>query len=92
MPWYKLTADHGPGHQSTTKEYFWVSRPLSKGEKEDYFDYYCSDMESPIAEIQMVKKLPEKVKKEQLDTMKTKIEYAKEIIKVLAKTETLKEK
>ena len=33
MPWYKLTARNGPGHQSKSEKYDWFGVDLSDKEK-----------------------------------------------------------
>lgn len=44
MPWYKFSADHGPGHQSHNEEIIWFSNPLKKSEKEEQWELWCDPL------------------------------------------------
>lgn len=86
MPWYRIKVDHGPGHQSSTEDYFWADKVLSKEEKEDHFNEFCDWMHDAIGKINMVKTLPSKVREIKIWANKSKIERANEILKVLEET------
>jgi len=92
MPWYRIPVSHGPGHQSKSEDYRWSDKPMSKDEKEDWFNEYSSYMNYAIGKITIVKKLPKKVKEEKLWTYKARIKYAKQMLNILKETEVRKSK
>lgn len=92
MPWYRLKVDHGPGHQTSTERYEWSDEVLTKDGKEEMFNSLCNCMEYPIGKITLVKKLPEKVKTDQISLHKCRISYARKMLKVLKQTEVRKTK
>jgi hypothetical protein len=65
MPWYKITANTGPGHQSKRLEYVYRSEKLDKAGKDDLFEEFCRYKwftDNAMGDVRLVTKLPEEVR------------------------------
>lgn len=91
MPWYFMTFDFGPGHQSHDEGYHWSDEVL-KGEDRKAFWEDCapSYSDSVIGKMRLVKKLPNNVWEEKMSYYKGSIKYYRKRIKGLKETEILK--
>lgn len=87
MPWYKVEARHGPGHQSRTVYYVWQDHELSEDEKKELFEESFSDLDWPVGDVFMIKKLPKEVYIEKLHHYESSIKAAKRMLKILSETE-----
>lgn len=85
MPWYKISVDHGGGHQSHSERFVWRDERASKAEREQMFEDFCEDryMENAIGKVRAVAKLPEKVRREKIDDYRYEIDHAKRMLKIL---------
>lgn len=77
--WYKVTIDHGPGHQSRTIRYVYSTPGRIQLEVEDM------NLEYPIMTARKVSKLPPKEKEWMIASQKSKIASAKSMLKLLAR-------
>jgi len=90
MPWYFLTFDFGPGHQSHDEGYCW-SDDVLKGEDRKEFWEECapSHSDSVVGKLMRVKKLPKEVWEDKMRDYKSSIQYYREKIKILSETPIL---
>lgn len=90
MPWYRIFASHGPGHQSSTEFYRWYEQSLDTEEKKKaaweaefdnghYFDW-------PIGDVELCGGLPQNIFEEKVEGFKSKIQYANRMLEVLRTT------
>ena len=82
MPWYKIEADTGPGHQSHYTNYVWQDKRLTHKEKVELFDDEFRDREA-IGTIITVRRLPAKVRDHKIVMYKQRIENANRMIALL---------
>ena len=83
MPWYKFSANHGPGHQSHTDHYSYSHRKLTKSEKRDYWESYFEGKEWPIGGVEIVKVLPAKVHQDLVESCRSSIKHNTGLLEVL---------
>jgi hypothetical protein len=85
MPWYKVFADHGPGHQSHTEFYTFERETLKEDSREalwqDHFD--TGRYEWPIGGVKLVKKLPEQIRVSKLASYESKLKHDRFMLQVL---------
>jgi hypothetical protein len=91
MPWYRIFANHGPGHQSSTEFYCWYEKPLDTKEKrkeawETAFDDVRYDW--PIGDVELVDKLPQHIHDEKIASFQLDIAHAYKMLGVLKDTLT----
>jgi hypothetical protein len=89
MPWYKIEANHGPGHQSHGVYYEWMEKP-TKQDKIDVFHKYFGHTEWPEGSVRAVSKLPPKIAEQLANAYKTQLDHYKRLLRVLSKTPTKK--
>jgi hypothetical protein len=58
MPWYRIYASHGPGHQSNYEDYFYFERPLTKAAKQLVWEGHAQPLNWPVGGVERVKGLP----------------------------------
>lgn len=98
MPWYKISGNHGPGHQSTSTEYWWRDEILTKEWVEElensFIEYMASkgyglhfggEMCGVKAEI--VDTLPENVLKLKIMEYRGSLRYSRKMLKILGVSE-----
>jgi hypothetical protein len=93
MPWYRIYADHGPGHQSSTEFYRWYSNPLDTKQKrkdawEEWFDGSCGQYDYPIGDVELVDRLPQHVYDEKVKAAHDAVSHAHSMMDILRKTQT----
>jgi hypothetical protein len=91
MPWYRIFADHGPGHQSSTEFYRFYSAPLdTKQKRRDVWEEVFDDgrYDYPIGDVELCEKLPQHIYDEKVSGFHSSIEYATKMLDVMRKTET----
>ena len=75
MPWYLFKADHGPGHQSSSKEYKYFDRALSEKEKGCAWGHWTDQWEHPVGKVTLVRKLPKAVRSERIEHYQSEIKH-----------------
>src|SRR5271157_2547413 len=88
MPWYRIYAMHGPGHQSDSEFFRWYDAPLTAGDKSDVFSDVFDHYDDAIGDVELVAKLPQHIHDEKVSAAEASIQYGYKILGVLAKTET----
>jgi hypothetical protein len=83
MPWYRFSANHGPGHQGHTEKYRYFEEKLSSKDKKYYWDSIFDDFEWPIGNVVCVRKVPEAVRTNMIEDYKDKKAHAVKMLKVL---------
>jgi len=85
MPWYRFSANHGPGHQSRSEEYRYFDKRIDKEEKEFQWNYIFDTFEYdwPIGNVTCVRKVPEAVRTNMIEDYKDKKAHAVKMLKVL---------
>ena len=89
MPWYKFSADHGPGHQSRSESYQFFVEPIeTKADKEYHWEDWVQRnfWDDAVGDVRLVRKLPETVRLEKLASAKTKVKYYQTLVKMLEKS------
>lgn len=81
--WYKFYANHGPGHQGYTEDYFYISGILSDDDRRAYWDNWVYRFDYPIGDIEPVDKLPEKIRLEKIEYYQSNIKSCKFMLKQL---------
>jgi hypothetical protein len=82
--WYKLTADHGPGHQGHTEDYLW-SHKMDPEEQKDTWEIWANQFDNAVGTITQVRKLPPKTIKELTERHQQKIKTSQHILQQLKK-------
>ena len=82
MPWYKIEANTGPGHQSHYLNYVWQDEKLTRSEREDLFESELQHRDA-IGTIVAVRRLPAKVRDHKIVMYKQRIENANRMIALL---------
>lgn len=90
MPWYRIWADCGPGHQSHAHYYHYSTKALDKDSKRALFEHYLGDHDDAIGDVDEVELIPELEKESQLLRARASIKHGREMLSVLAKTKTRK--
>lgn len=87
MPWYRMQARYGPGHQSGGNPiYFWAGHRLNRDEKQMYFDDTYQEHDWPIGGIRLVRKLPKRVIEQKIQDCHDAIRYRRRMLNILART------
>jgi hypothetical protein len=92
MPWYKIFARHGPGHQSNSTFYEWRDRLLDRsGRKALWQDYFANyEYDYPIGQVRLIAKLPEDIHRSKIIGCKANINHSRKLLSVLKRTPTFK--
>jgi hypothetical protein len=90
MPWYRIYASHGPGHQSSSEYYRYFAKSLDKAGKKDAWDEIFDDgrHDWPIGDVELCERLPQNVYDEKIAGFQSSIEYANRMLEVMRKTDT----
>lgn len=84
MPWYHLTAHHGPGHQSITDEYRWYDFEMNGFLLlEEEFRRLTHDLKDPIGTFKKTDRLPEEVRRSKILEYRQKKAHAEAVLKAL---------
>lgn len=88
MPWYRVFAHHGSGHQSHTQEYVWDDRKLDPAEHQVLFENICQSLglSNPIGGVQLLRKLPKDVWERKMAGFVRRIKGLREMQAILRKT------
>lgn len=92
MPWYRIYANHGPGHQSSTEFYRWFEKPLAtKESRKDAWEGIFDDgrYDWPIGDVERVDRLPQHIYDEKVSGYWNSINHAKRMLTVLTNTKTM---
>jgi predicted solute-binding protein len=74
--WYKLTAQHGPGHQGATEEYIWSCKLEADDRKDTWNRWVATNgFQQALGQIAMVRKIP-------LDTIKKLTKHHQQRVKL----------
>jgi hypothetical protein len=91
MPWYRIYASHGPGHQSSTEFYRYYSAVLdTKQKRKDAWDEAFDDgrYDWPIGDVELCERLPQHIHDEKVTGFESSIRHAYNMLEVLRKTDT----
>lgn len=83
MPWYKVEANTGAGHQSKYLGYVWQDNKLTRGEKEDLFKHELRDRHDAVGTVVAVRRLPAKIRVQKIRLYLRRIEAAKKMLVIL---------
>ena len=91
MPWYRIFANHGPGHQSSTEVYHFFEKPLNTKERrddawEEVFGY--GEYDDPSGGVELCDKLPQHIHDSKIKSLQSEIEHAHKMLDVLKSTPT----
>lgn len=89
MPWYRIFANHGPGHQSSSEFYSFFEEPLTTKESresawQDAFDRY----DDAIGDVELVDKLPHHIREQKIEHCRAIIDHTRKMLSVLGNTLT----
>lgn len=82
VPWYKLDARHGPGHQTRTVEYFWRDISLSVVGKNALMNTFL-EHENPVGTVSLVRKLPNHIRVQKIREYRSRRSYATKMLRML---------
>ncbi len=90
MAWYRFWADHGPGHQSHSERYVWLTakeqfQPITKKLLEGLWEDEFQNRDFAVGDVEKVKAPPEKVRSFMLATERNKLERCRRMIVLLEK-------
>jgi len=90
MPWYRIYANHGPGHQSSSEHYRFFEKPLDKaGKKEAWHEIYDDGRHDwPIGDVELVDALPQHIHDSKVASTQASIQSANKMLKILSETKT----
>jgi hypothetical protein len=91
MPWYRIFANHGPGHQSSTEFYRWYEEALAtKQQREDAWEEAFGDgrYDWPIGDVELCDRLPHHIREQKIEGCRNTIEHARKMLNVLGNTLT----
>jgi hypothetical protein len=90
MPWYRIYANHGPGHQSSTEFYRWYEKPLDTKDKrkEAWEEEFAYNYDWPIGDVELCDKLPQHIHDNKIKGFQSDIEHAHRMLDVLRGTPT----
>ncbi len=82
MPWYKIEANTGPGHQSHFLDYVWRDKRLTKRKKQELFEDALAHRNA-TGTVTAVRRLPAKVRDRKITLYKRRIENANKMLTML---------
>ena len=89
MPWYKFTASIGPDHHSKMEEYEYYSDDWTKEDLYAVWDDWVRNEDYPVGnkgiKVELITKLPDKVKESKIEEYQYEKEYAEEMLEILNK-------
>ena len=88
MPWYRIYANHGPGHQSSSEVYRWVEKPLSNEQRGEVWDNEMGTLDDPIGKVVEVKSIPEHIFEHKVSAAENAIRFNQRLLEVLKDTPT----
>jgi hypothetical protein len=89
MPWYRIFASHGPGHQSSDEFYRWYETPLdTKEDKKNAWDVAFESYDNATGDIELCDRLPHHIREEKIEDCRATIEHARRMLTVLGGTLT----
>lgn len=88
MPWYRIFASHGPGHQSSSEHYRWFEKELDKQGKEDAWEEIFANerYDWPIGDVEQVRGLPAHILEGKMSGCRSEIAHASKMLGVLQNT------
>jgi hypothetical protein len=89
MPWYRIFANHGPGHQSSTEFYRWNDEPLTtKQQREDAWQEAFERYDDAIGDVELCDRLPHHIREQKIEGCRNTIEHARKMLNILGNTLT----
>ena len=82
MPWYKIEAHTGLGHQSHYLDYVWRDEKLTKEEKRWMFEDVFRDRDA-VGDVVVVRRLPVKTRDQKIAMYKQRIEDTNKMLAML---------
>ena len=58
MPWYRIYASHGPGHQSNYEDYSYFERPLTTDAKRRVWEGHAQSLDCATGGVELARGLP----------------------------------
>ena len=89
MPWYKFTAQHGPGHQSSREEYVYEYEELDDELKRDLWDDWMRRYDftaHAVGDVELIEELPTPIYDRLYDKYLDRIRRSKEMLRILEAT------
>lgn len=83
MPWYKVEARTGPGHQSHYLNYLWQDKRLTRQEALSLFEDELRHRANPVGSVVAVRRLPAKVRDQKIAMYRGRIENASRMLAML---------
>ena len=87
MAWYKLSATHGPGHQSSTHEYRFSKRRLTEGDRGRWWNSWVDSryMRDPRGDVDLIQPsdIPNEERSEMIKDARERMKEDKLIIESL---------
>ena len=89
MPWYRLYADHGPGHQGQSEKYEFYGDGWDEESLRELWQDWCHKdfLDDAIGDVELVKELPEKERQEQIEKYRNRIESDFKMLQILGAEE-----
>jgi len=90
MPWYRIFANHGPGHQSSDEKFRYFDHVLTaKQRKEEWEEIFAYNYNYPIGDVELLKGLPEHILTNKIQASKDGIDANKRMLLILAETQSI---
>lgn len=88
MPWYRIFASFGPGHQSSSEHYRFFEKPLDRAGKKDAWEELFDDgrHDWPIGDVELVDSLPQHIHEGKVESAHASIRSANKMLEILTKT------
>jgi len=89
MPWYRIFANHGPGHQSSTEFYCWYEKALdTKESRKDAWEESFERYDDAIGDVELVDRLPHHIREQKIEHCRAIIDHTRKMLSVLGNTLT----
>jgi len=85
MPWYRIHANHGPGHQSHMEFFDWFDKPLDKKGRKAAWDnrFDTGRYDWPIGGVELMKGLPANVLEDKIAGAENSIKHCTRLLGIL---------
>ena len=91
MPWYRIFASYGPGHQSSDEHFRWYEKTLDTPAAQEAWREIFEDghYDWPVGGAELLAKLPQHIHDEKVNDFESSIDHAYKMLRVLRDTPTL---
>jgi len=83
MPWYRVYARLGPGHQTTWEDYRYSEKFLSSLERHMLWRQICGDWDSAIGKVKLVYSVPANVIEDKIAHYRATIKDSRRMLEIL---------